>query len=291
MRSSNLPIVIVFGIACLVYSVPTEPQSNKDLPPDNHPSTISQAIAPPIGHEHSISRRQEPGNLWHHTTPYELAILTAYSFYKFLEVLVNIHLWYRAYIAENKAYEALTTFSIGDFNYRWGCDKHPIPQDLLIEYVKKKRNEAEKGVIPVKETEWWTRGDGQMCWIKQTLIPGQAKKHRKNQEEKSDKASALVSQPGLSALPNWAQDMAAALLSGKTDMSSDEATPPSQSSAKGKVAEQTPELAGAKESPIKSMAQAVSEMVKETKLGKAKDLLSVVKLSLKDTRDANDPDW
>ncbi|KAL8849992.1 MAG: hypothetical protein Q9221_005009 [Calogaya cf. arnoldii] len=112
-----------------------------------------------------------------------------------------------------------------------------------------------------------------------------------NHGEKSDKASALVGQPDFSVLPNWAQDLAAALSSGKTDKSSDEATPPSQSSAKGKVAEQTPELAGAKESPFKSMAQAVSGMVKETKLGKAKDLLSVVKLSLKDTRDADDPDW
>ncbi|KAI4262866.1 MAG: hypothetical protein L6R42_001960 [Xanthoria sp. 1 TBL-2021] len=59
----------------------------------------------------------------------------------------------------------------------------------------------------------------------------------------------------------------------------------------GNGVEQTTYHEGVTERPIKSMAQAVKEMVKETKLGEAKDLRSMIMLSLNDTRDAGDPDW
>lgn len=43
--------------------------------------------------------------------------------------------------------------------------------------------------------------------------------------------------------------------------------------------------------PKKSMTQVVNEMLKETKVGQAKDLQSLVMLNLKDTRDEGDPEW
>ncbi|KAL8880859.1 MAG: hypothetical protein Q9198_001817, partial [Flavoplaca austrocitrina] len=46
-----------------------------------------------------------------------------------------------------------------------------------------------------------------------------------------------------------------------------------------------------KESPKKSMGQVVNEMLKETKVGQAKDLHSMVMFNLKDTRDEGDPKW
>lgn len=82
-----------------------------------------------------------------------------------------------------------------------------------------------------------------------------------------------------------------ALLSGSLGEPSGETIPTNKVSTKGKATEQTSDQEGVAESPIKSMAQAVKEMVKETKLGEAKDLLSMIMLSLNDTRDAGDPDW
>lgn len=82
-----------------------------------------------------------------------------------------------------------------------------------------------------------------------------------------------------------------ALLSGDAGESSSKTVPTDKVSTKGKGVEKTTDHVGVTERPIKSMAQAVKEMVKETKLGEAKDPRSMIMLSLNDIRDAGDPDW
>lgn len=168
MLSWTPPILVLFSITIVVHSIPTEPLPTRDLSPISYQSTASQDIAPTSHHEHSLTRRQVD-DLWHLEAPYELAIVTTFSLYIFLLMLSKVHDWGEYLIAQNKALKPNSTYSIGAFTYCWNCDFAPVPRDLLIEYVKKKRLEAEKGVIPLTATDVWTRGDGKVCWIKQTL--------------------------------------------------------------------------------------------------------------------------
>ena len=69
------------------------------------------------------------------------------------------------------------------------------------------------------------------------------------------------------------------------------AMPISKDSTKEKSPEEISDQERVNESPKKPMAQVVNEMLKETKVGQAKDLHSLVMLNLKDTRDEGDPDW
>lgn len=62
-------------------------------------------------------------------------------------------------------------------------------------------------------------------------------------------------------------------------------------STNGKSPEHTSNQERVNEGPKKSMVQVVNEMLKETKVGQAKDLHSMVMFNLKDTRDEGDPDW
>ena len=101
--------------------------------------------------------------------PYELAIVTTFSIYIFLLMLSKLYDWTEYIIAQNKALEPNSTYRIGAFTYCWTCEFSPVPGDLLIEYVKKKRLEAEKGVIPLTATDVWMRGIGKVCLVKQTL--------------------------------------------------------------------------------------------------------------------------
>ncbi|KAL8977892.1 MAG: hypothetical protein Q9205_006402, partial [Flavoplaca limonia] len=69
------------------------------------------------------------------------------------------------------------------------------------------------------------------------------------------------------------------------------ATPMNKDSTKEKSPEQTSDQEQVNEGAKKSMVQVVNEMLKETKVGQAKDLHSLVMLNLKDTRDEGDPEW
>ncbi|KAI4259800.1 MAG: hypothetical protein L6R42_004401 [Xanthoria sp. 1 TBL-2021] len=99
--------------------------------------------------------------------------------------------------------------------------------------------------------------------------------------------TSTVSGPSMAAL----EKRMAALLSGDAGESSSKTVPTDKVSTKGNGVEQTTDHEEVTKRPIKSMARAVKEMVKETKLGEAKDLHSMIMLSLNDVRDAGDPDW
>lgn len=160
MLSWNPAGAILFGIVTMVYSSPT------DLQPTYHPNIRFHKSAPT-----SINRRQNGLDLWHTETPFEVAILTAFALYAYLLMVDKLIKWNRRRIAENLELESSASYRIGRFTYRWACDFHPIPRDLLVEYLKNKKSAAERGFIPVTQTEWWTRGDGKVCWIRQTLDP------------------------------------------------------------------------------------------------------------------------
>ncbi|KAL8880858.1 MAG: hypothetical protein Q9198_001816 [Flavoplaca austrocitrina] len=168
MLSCSPPILVLFSIAIVVNSIPTEALLNQDLSPISSQSITSQDLVPATQHEHSILRRQFD-DLWHLEAPYELAIVTTFSIYIFLLMLSKLHDWNKYMIAQSKALEPNSTYRIGAFTYCWICDFSPVPRDLVIQYVMKKRLEAEKGVIPLTATDVWTREDGKVCWIKQTL--------------------------------------------------------------------------------------------------------------------------
>ncbi len=69
------------------------------------------------------------------------------------------------------------------------------------------------------------------------------------------------------------------------------ALPMDKESTKEKSPEQISDQEQVNECPKKSIVQVVNEMLKETKVGQAKDLHSLVMLNLKDTRDEGDPEW
>ena len=69
------------------------------------------------------------------------------------------------------------------------------------------------------------------------------------------------------------------------------AMPMDKGSTKGKSPEHASDQERVNEGPKKSMVLVVNEMLKETKVGQAKDLHSLVMLNLKDTRDEGDPKW
>lgn len=144
----------------MVYSSPT------DLQPTHHPNIQFQESAPT-----SINRRQNGLSFWHSETPLAVAILTAFALYAYLLMVDKLLKWSRRRIAENLDLESSSSYRIGGFTYRWACDFHPIPRDLLVEYLNNKITAAERALIPVTQTEWWTWGDGKVCWIRQTLDP------------------------------------------------------------------------------------------------------------------------
>ncbi|KAI4102229.1 MAG: hypothetical protein LQ339_004754 [Xanthoria mediterranea] len=160
MLSWNSAGVIFFGIVTTVYSSPT------DLQPTYHPAIPFQESAPS-----SINRRQNGLDLWLSETPLEVVILTAFALYAYLLMVDKLLKWSRRRIAENLELESSSSYRIGGFTYRWACDFHPIPRDLLVEYLKNKKTAAERWFIPVTQTEWWARGDGKVCWIRQNLDP------------------------------------------------------------------------------------------------------------------------
>ncbi|KAI4259801.1 MAG: hypothetical protein L6R42_004402 [Xanthoria sp. 1 TBL-2021] len=208
MRPSDLYTITLLGIATLAKSAPTETRSAESSPlaivreariaPDpKHPAgqdlqirdslpirthrSISQETASVPVHDRSITRRQYGWYTWQVEVPLELAILTAFAVYAYIAMLEKLLKWNHRRIVENPDLLPSASYSIGDFTYRWGCNFHPIPRELLESYVKKKQNVAEKGFVPLTDTELWSGADGRKCWIKQTLTPRDKKKNRKTQ--------------------------------------------------------------------------------------------------------------
>ncbi|KAI4282437.1 MAG: hypothetical protein L6R38_002939 [Xanthoria sp. 2 TBL-2021] len=208
MRPSDLYTITLLGMATLARSVLTETGSAessslvfareaKTAPYHKHPArqnfqirdslpvksyrSISQETASVPVHDRSITRRQYGRYIWQVEVPFELAVLTAFAVYAYVAMLDKLLKWDLQRTADNPDLLPSASYSIGDFTYRWGCNFAPIPRELLESYVKKKKNVAEKGFVPLTETEWWSRADGRKCWIKQTLTPRDKKKNRKTQ--------------------------------------------------------------------------------------------------------------
>ncbi|KAI4262867.1 MAG: hypothetical protein L6R42_001961 [Xanthoria sp. 1 TBL-2021] len=208
MRPSDLYTITLLGIATLARSVPTETRSAESSPPaivreakiapdhkhsagqdlqirDSLPirtySFISQETASVPVHDRSVTRRQYGRYIWQVEVPLELAVLTAFAVYAYIAMLEKLLKWDHQRIVQNPDLLPSASYSIGDFTYRWGCNFHPIPRELLESYVKKKQSVAEKGFLSLTETEWLSRADGKKCWIKQTLTPRDKKKNRKTQ--------------------------------------------------------------------------------------------------------------